>query len=160
AFVDEDVVPAEAEILARGFRDGEARLDALRAQAKARGFWGPQLPPELGGLGLSLVEHGMVSEVLGRSPLGHYVCGCQAPDAGNIEILHQYGTEEQKERWLAPLCAGEIRSCFSMTEPEHAGSNPTELSTTAVRDGDDYVLTGHKWFSTAADGARFAIVMA
>ena len=118
------------------------------------------MPRELGGLGLTLVEHGLVSERLGRSPLGHYVFGCQAPDAGNLEILHKYGTPAQQARWLAPLARGEIRSCFSMTEPENPGSNPTIMSCRAVRDGDHYVIDGHKWFTTAADGAAFAIVMA
>ncbi|HVK86146.1 MAG TPA: acyl-CoA dehydrogenase family protein, partial [Kofleriaceae bacterium] len=117
-------------------------------------------PKDIGGLGLSLVEHGLVSERLGRSPLGHYLFGAQAPDAGNAEILHKYGTPEQKERWLGPLARGELRSCFSMTEPETPGSNPTLLSCTARKDGTDYVIDGHKWFTTAADGAAFAIVMA
>ena len=109
----------------------EPLLSALRDEVRAAGLWGPQIPTDLGGLGLSLLEHGLVSEELGRSPLGHYVFGCQAPDAGNIEILHRYGSAAQKERWLEPLAAGRIRSCFSMTEPEHPGSNPTELSSTA-----------------------------
>ncbi len=111
-------------------------------------------------MGLSLFDHGLVSEVLGRTPLGHYVLNCQAPDAGNMEILIEYGTPEQKERFLMPLLDGDIRSCFSMTEPENAGSNPTWLSTTAAKAGGDYVIDGHKWFTTAADGAAFAIVMA
>jgi acyl-CoA dehydrogenase len=84
----------------------------------------------------------------------------QAPDIGNMELLHAHGTAEQQARWLHPLAAGEIRSCFAMTEPEHAGSNPVWMSTTARRDGDDYVIDGHKWFTTAAEGAAFAIVMA
>ena len=160
AFLTEHVLPAEAEVLERGFVAAAPRLEALRAQVRAAGLWAPQLPTAIGGLGLSLVEHGLVSERLGRSPLGHYVFGAQAPDAGNAEILHKYGTPEQQARWLAPLARGEIRSCFSMTEPENPGSNPTMLSCTARRDGDDYVIDGHKWFTTGADGAAFAIVMA
>ena len=159
-FVTDVVIPAEAEVFERGFVAAAPQLDALRARCKAEGLWGPQIPKALGGLGLSLVEHGLVSERLGRSPLGHYVFGCQAPDAGNLEILHQYGTPAQKERWLAPLARGEVRSCFSMTEPENPGSNPTMLSCTARRDGDHYVIDGHKWFTSSADGAAFAIVMA
>src|SRR3954451_16728289 len=159
-FVADVVMPAEPTVMERGFGASVALLDDLRAQCKAARLWGPQLPHELGGLGLDLVEHGLVSEQLGRSPLGHYVFGCQAPDAGNLEILHRYGTPAQKERWLAPLARGELRSCFSMTEPENPGSNPTMLSCRAVRDGDHYVIDGHKWFTTAADGATFAIVMA
>lgn len=159
-FVAEVIMPAEAEVMERGFVASAARLDELRAQVKAAGMWGPSLPKDVGGLGLSLVEHGLVSERLGRSPLGHYVFGCQAPDAGNLEILHKYGTAEQKAQWLAPLARGEIRSCFSMTEPENPGSNPTMMSCTARKDGTDYLIDGHKWFTTAADGAAFAIVMA
>src|SRR5512146_1405517 len=154
------IMPAEADVFARGFIEGAPILAKLRERVKAEGMWGPQIPKELGGLGLGLVEHGLVSERLGRSPLGHYVCGAQAPDAGNLEILHKYGTPEQKAKWLEPLARGEIRSCFSMTEPENPGSNPTLLSCTAKREGDHYVIDGHKWFTSSADGAAFAIVMA
>lgn len=159
-FVTDVVMPAEPEVLERGFAASAPRLAALRAQVKQAGMWGPQIPKDLGGLGLSLVEHGLVSERLGRSPLGHYVFGAQAPDAGNIEILHRYGTPAQQATWLGPLARGELRSCFAMTEPENPGSNPTMLSCAARRDGDDYVIDGHKWFTTGADGAAFAIVMA
>jgi alkylation response protein AidB-like acyl-CoA dehydrogenase len=159
-FVADHVMPAEAEVMEKGFTGAAATLDKLRAQVKAAGMWAPNSPKDIGGLGLSLVEHGLVSERLGRSPLGHYVFGCQAPDAGNAEILHKYGTEEQKAKWLGPLAAGEIRSCFSMTEPENPGSNPTIMSCTARKDGTDYVIDGHKWFTTAAEGSAFAIVMA
>ena len=123
-------------------------------------LWGPNHPKDLGGMGLTMVEHGLVSEALGRTPLGHYVFGCQAPDAGNIEILHLHGTKEQKEKYLKPLVAGKIRSCFSMTEVDMPGSNPVMLETTAVKDGSDYVINGHKWYTTAADGSKFAICMA
>ena len=157
--VRERIVPLEAEALAGGsIRD--AGVAEVRAEVKERGLWAPQLPAAAGGLGLSVLEFGLVSEVLGWSPLGHLCFGCQAPDAGNMEILHQYGSDDQKRRFLAPLAAGEIRSCFSMTEPDRAGSNPTDLDCAAVRDGDDYVINGRKWFTTAADGAAFAIVMA
>jgi acyl-CoA dehydrogenase len=156
-FVAEHVVPAEGALL-HGF--DEAALAPLRAKCKAEGLWGPQIPKELGGLGLGLVEHGLVSERLGRSPIGHFVFGAQAPDAGNLEILHKYGSAEQKARWLEPLAKGEIRSCFSMTEPENPGSNPTIMSCAARRDGSDYIIDGHKWFTSSADGAAFAIVMA
>jgi acyl-CoA dehydrogenase len=154
------IIPAEQRVFELGFAAAGGVLDELRAKVKAAGLWGPQLPAELGGLGLGLVEHGLVSERLGRSPLGHYAFGCQAPDAGNLEILHKYGSADQKARWLEPLARGEIRSCFSMTEPENPGSNPTILSCQARKDGGDYVIDGHKWFTTSADGAAFAIVMA
>ncbi len=158
--VDGELIPTELDVLNDGFRANEARLETLRQTVRDAGLWAPQLPKELGGLGLGNLEHGLLSEVLGRSPIGHYCFGCQAPDAGNMEILHQFGDEEQKKRYLEPLASGRIRSCFSMTEPDLAGSNPTEMATTAVRDGDEYVINGRKWFTTAADGATFAIVMA
>jgi alkylation response protein AidB-like acyl-CoA dehydrogenase len=154
------VYPLESQIAGRPFAESAAELDAARAKIKAAGLWAPQVPKEYGGLGLTFREHGLVSEVLGRSPLGHYVFGCQAPDAGNMEVLHMFGSDTQKEKYLRPLAAGTIRSCFSMTEPDKAGSNPAWLSTTAVRDGDHYVINGRKWFTTSADGAEFAIVMA
>src|SRR5262245_21320611 len=158
--LEREVYPLESSLLARPFSELLPALAAVREGVKARGLWAPQLPRELGGMGLSLVEFALVGEVLGRSPLGHYAFNCQAPDAGNMEILMKYGTDEQKERWLVPLVAGEIRSCFSMTEPDRAGSNPTWLHTTATREGDAYVIRGRKWFTSACDGARFAIVMA
>ena len=158
--IADHVIPAEREVLEQGFVAAAPVLDGLRAKVKEAGLWGPQIPKELGGLGLGLVDHGLVSERLGRSPLGHYSFGCQAPDAGNLEVLHKWGTPEQKARWLEPLATGAIRSCFAMTEPENPGSNPVMLSCTARKDGSDYVLDGHKWFTSGADGAAFAIVMA
>ena len=159
-FVDEEVVPLEVSARDDGFNAVKPQLDKVRAKAKAQGLWLPQIAEEHGGMGLTVQEHGQVSEVLGRSPLGHYALNCQAPDAGNMELLIEFGTPAQRERWLEPLLAGEIRSCFGMTEPEHAGSNPVWLGTTARRDGDEWVIDGHKWFTTAADGAAFCIVMA
>ena len=156
----ERVIPAETAVLERGFVAGAPLLDELRAAVKAAGLWGPQIPKSAGGLGLGLVDHALVSERLGRSPLGHYAFGAQAPDAGTLEVLHKWGTPEQQERWMQPLARGEIRSCFSMTEPENPGSNPTLLSCTATLDGDEWIVDGHKWFTTGADGAAFAIVMA
>src|SRR5262245_20211230 len=120
--LDGEVIPLEAALAGARFADLEPRLAEARARVKAAGLWAPQLPRELGGMGLSFREHSLVSEVLGRSPIGHYCFGCQAPDAGNMEILLQYGTEAQIEQWLRPLARGEIRSCFSMTEPDRAGS--------------------------------------
>ncbi len=159
-FVEEEIVPLERPFLDHDYEALIPQLEAARQKAKSLGLWLPQIPQEYGGMGLSLVEHGHVSEVLGRSLLGHYVFNCQAPDAGNMEILIEHGAPEQKERFLMPLLRGEIRSCFSMTEPENPGSNPTWMSTTAVKNDSDYVITGHKWFSTSGDGAAFAIVMA
>ncbi|HEX4458817.1 MAG TPA: acyl-CoA dehydrogenase family protein [Polyangia bacterium] len=159
-FIRDEVEPLEPRFLAGSFAALLPDLERLRARVKALGWWLPQMPRDVGGLGLTLLEHGQVSERLGRSPLGHYLFNCQAPDAGNMEILHRHGTPAQHERWLMPLLRGELRSCFSMTEPELPGSNPTLLATTARKDGDDYVIDGHKWFTSSADGAAFAIVMA
>ena len=159
-FVTEEIIPLEPLLLNHDYETLMARLEEKRQKAKSLGLWLPQVPLDYGGMGLSLVEHGRVSEVLGRSLLGHYVFNCQAPDAGNMEILIEHGTPEQKERYLRPLLAGEVRSCFSMTEPENPGSNPTWMSTKAEKEGDAYVITGHKWFTSSAEGAAFAIVMA
>ncbi|MCP4688591.1 MAG: acyl-CoA dehydrogenase [Desulfobacterales bacterium] len=159
-FIDKEIIPLEAEFLARDFNEMLPRLKEKQEMVKKMELWAPNFPAELGGMGLSLLEHGLVSEALGRSPLGHFAFWCQAPDAGNVEILHLHGTGEQKRRYLEPLVAGDVRSCFSMTEVDMPGSNPLMLETTAEIDGDDYVINGHKWYTTAADGADFAIVMA
>jgi alkylation response protein AidB-like acyl-CoA dehydrogenase len=159
-FMDQEVIPLEGEMLHGDPDTLTAGVGAAQEKVKQMGLWAPNFPVEFGGLGLPLVEHGMLVEQIGRSPLGMTVFGTQAPDAGNIEILHKYGSDEQKERWMRPLIEGRIRSCFSMTEPETAGSNPTLLATTAIADGDDYVINGQKWFSSSADGSQVAIVMA
>ena len=159
-FVDEELIPLEPRLLAEGFAACEDALQAKRAAVRELGLWAPHLPREHGGMGLSLMDFARVGEELGRSPIGHYAFHCQAPDVGNMELLMEHGTPEQRARFFEPLAAGRTRSCFAMTEPEHAGSNPVWMSTTARRDGDDYIIDGHKWFTTAADGADFAIVMA
>jgi alkylation response protein AidB-like acyl-CoA dehydrogenase len=135
-------------------------IRAAQAKAKALGYWAFHLPAEAGGAGIPFMHYVFVNEILGRSPIAPPCVGSQAPDSGNAEILWRFGSDEQKERWLAPLVAGEIRSCFSMTEPEVAGSDPRWLRTTAERDGDHYVVNGHKWFTSGAHGASFAIIMA
>jgi alkylation response protein AidB-like acyl-CoA dehydrogenase len=159
-FVDEEVIPQERALLAGPWAAILPELEALRARARALGLWAPFLPPSLGGLGLPLDAYARLSEVLGSTPFGLYVCNCQPPDVGNMELLHQFGTPAQQAAWLRPLAEGRVRSCFAMTEPAQAGSNPVWLTTRAVRDGDDYVITGDKWFTSSADGAAFAIVMA
>jgi acyl-CoA dehydrogenase len=160
AFVRDELLPLEDGLRAGGFAELAPALEEKRARVKELGLWAPFLPEELGGMGMSLIEYARVSEELGWSMLGHYSFNCQAPDVGNMELLMHHGTPNQQARWLTPLASGEIRSCFSMTEPEHAGSNPIHLSTTAVRDGDEYVINGHKWFTSSAEGSAFAIVMA
>jgi alkylation response protein AidB-like acyl-CoA dehydrogenase len=158
-FLQEHVTPLERHL--RGsFRQLVPHLETLRVEIKRQGWWAPQAPKEWGGGGLSFRQFVLVSEVLGWSPLGHYLCNCQAPDAGNMELLAEFGTPSQKEKWLRPLVAGKIRSCFSMTEPDYPGSNPVWLGTTAKLDGQEYVINGRKWFTSSADGAAFAIVMA
>ena len=159
-FLRTQVYPLEPDFLRRPFRELTPALNATREKVKALGLWAPHLPKEHGGLGLALSEFALVSEELGRTPIGHYLFNCQAPDIGNMEILLAHGTPEQKEKYFAPLARGDVRSCFSMTEPEHPGSNPAWMSTTAVKDGDGYVINGHKWFTSSAEGASFAIVMA
>ena len=159
-FVEKELIPLEAEFITQDFRAMLPVLREKQAMVKKMELWAPNFPKDVGGMGLSLLEHGLVSEALGRSPLGHFVFWCQAPDAGNVELLHMFGTPEQKEQYLRPLVEGKIRSCFSMTEVDMPGSNPVMMETTAVKDGDDYVINGHKWYTTAADGADFAIVMA
>lgn len=158
-FVDSELVPLEAEFL-NNSHALETTLNAKRAKVRELGLWAPNLPRELGGMGIGLVKLGLVSEVLGRSPLGHYAFGCQAPDAGNAELLHLFGNDAQKAKYLVPLAAGDIRSCFGMTEPHTAGSNPTLLQSRAEKTDGGWRLQGHKWFTSSADGAAFSIVMA
>jgi acyl-CoA dehydrogenase len=157
--LEREVYPLESALFSRPFAELLPALATVRREVQARGLWAPQLPKSCGGMGLSLLEFALTGEELGRSPLGHYVFNCQAPDAGNMELLREFGTEVQKARWLMPLARGELRSCFAMTEPDFPGSNPVWMGTRAVRDGDDYVIDGRKWFASAADGAAFAIVM-
>ncbi len=159
-FLEKHIIPLEQGAIYGSFRAHLPALHALRAKAKEMGLFAPHLPVSHGGLGLSLVEFASISEVLGTSPLGHYVFNCNAPDIGNMELMHQFASPYLQDTYLRPLERGEIRSCFAMTEPEHAGSNPVHMSTTAVREGDEYVINGHKWFTSSADGASFTIVMA
>ncbi len=159
AFMDEHVYPNELAFE----REDDASLaliEELRAEAREQGLWAPHIGPEAGGTGRGFLAYAYLNEIIGRSIWAQLVFGCQAPDAGNSEILHMYGTPEQRERWLRPLVAGEVRSFFSMTEPDVSGSDPTGLKTRAVRDGDEWVIDGHKWFSSGAEGASFGIVMA
>ena len=159
AFMEEHVYPNEPA-LAREDDAADALMQELRAGAKAAGIWAPHLPEEAGGTGSGFIEYALLNEEIGRSTWAQLVFNCQAPDAGNGEILHLFGTDEQKERFLRPLVEGTARSFFSMTEPEVSGADPTALRTTAVLDGDEWVIDGHKWFSSSAEGAAFGIVMA
>ena len=161
-FMDAEVRPVE-EKLRQDKADRNAYVQAivgLRKKAREAGLWNPHLPPEWSGMGLGPVAMAFVSAEAGRTTIGPFVINAQAPDEGNMHTLLHWGTPEQKEKYLRPLSEGQCRSCFSMTEPEVAGSDPTLIQTTAVKDGDDWVLNGHKWFSSGAHGARFAIVIA
>jgi acyl-CoA dehydrogenase len=159
-FMQKEVYPLEASFRQKTFLEMLPELEKLRDKARQMGLFAPHAPKELGGAGLCLSDFAHLSEELGRSPLGHFIFNCHAPDIGNMEILLEHGTEAQKEEFLMPLIRGEARSCFCMTEPEFAGSNPVRLGTTAKKDGDSWVVRGHKWFTSSADGAAFSIVMA
>jgi acyl-CoA dehydrogenase len=135
-------------------------LDALREKAKAEGIWAPHMPREWGGMGLGHLAMAFVSAECGRHQFGAYVLNCHAPDEGNMHTLLHFATDYQKEKFLRPLVNGEVRSCFAMTEPEVAGSDPTGIRTRAEKRGDHWVLNGHKWFISGARGAKFAIVIA
>ena len=153
-FVQKELVPLEtAAFLTGKFTNVEPQLKEKREMVKQAGLWGLQHH-------LTLCEFGQVSEVLAMSPFGHFVFNCQAPDIGNMELLERFGSAFLKEEYLEPLKNGLIRSCFGMTEPQNAGSNPTKLDTIAQKDGDFYIINGRKWFTTGADGASFCIVMA
>jgi acyl-CoA dehydrogenase len=158
AFMEEHVYPNE-QALAREDEAADALVRELQQEARAAGLWAPHLPPEAGGSGSGFIEYAYLNEEIGRSTYAQLVFGCQAPDAGNAEILHLYGTPDQKRRFLEPLVSGETRSFFGMTEPEVSGSDPTGLQGRAVRDGGEWVIDAHKWFSSGADGAGFGVVM-
>ncbi len=160
-FVEQEVIPLEHHLNHHEPPLAPEALRALRDKAKAAGLWAPQLPTELGGLGLTLQEIVPVFEAAGRSLLGPAALNCAAPDEGNMHLLHLFASPEQVERYLKPLAAGDIRSAFAMTEPPPgAGSDPTMLRTRAVRDGDHWVINGHKWYTSGAAGAAFFIIMA
>jgi len=135
-------------------------IRALQREARAMGVWAGHLPKEAGGMGLSVADYGLLNEVIGRAYHAPRVFGSNAPDSGNAEILWHFGTPAQKERFFWPLQRAEVRSFFGMTEPEVSGADPTSLRATAVRDGGQWVLNGHKWYSSNANGAAFGIVMA
>jgi len=164
-FLDEHLYPVELEAL-RALDEEVAPgvpypaiLVELRERAKAEGLWNLFMPDEEHGAGLTNWEYGMLCETMGRSLVAPMVFNCSAPDTGNIEILAEHGTPQQRDRWLRPLLDGEIRSCFSMTEPEVSGSDPTLLRGRAELDGDEWVIDAHKWFTSGAVGASVAIAM-
>ncbi|MGE5702188.1 MAG: acyl-CoA dehydrogenase family protein [Clostridia bacterium] len=159
AFMNEYVYPNEKHMVPhRGLPD--ELLKPLQQKVKDLGLWAAHLSKEAGGMGMGFVSLGLLSEIIGRSPIGPYVFGSMAPDAGNGEILSHAATREQWQKYLIPLANGDVRSCFAMTEPEVSGSDPTLLQARAEEDGDEWVINAHKWFTTGAIGASFSIVMA
>jgi len=159
AFMEESVYPNESKLIEDEGLPADLEQE-LQQQIKALGLWAPHLPREWGGMGIGFIGQALINEIAGRSVIAPRLFGNAAPDAGNAELLLIAATTDQKEKFLRPLANGEVRSCFAMTEPEVAGSDPTGLRTTAVRDGNEWVINGHKWFTSGAIGSAFAIVMA
>ena len=165
--VNRDILPNERKLWAE-WRDGTTEDDrrkarelreSIKEKVKQAGLWAPHLPPEYGGAGLGFLEHAYMNEVLAYSLGAAALFGVVAPNSGNQAILLKYGTEEQKRKWLVPLTEGKMESGFSMTEPDSAGSDPRSIKTTARRDGDQWVINGHKWFTSNGFRADFLIVM-
>ena len=162
-FLHGEVKPAFTEMQQQedaSREDWSKLVKALRAKARETGYWLPHMPEDVGGMGLGVTAVAAVSAEAAKIPMGPYIINCQAPDEGNMHTLYHFATEYQREHYLQPLLDGTKRSCFSMTEPEVAGSDPTLIQTTAVEDGDEWVINGHKWFTSGAKGAAFAIVIA
>ena len=163
SFIQDVVQPAEENLhrVSEDDRRGYVKmLVGLRKQAQEAGLWLPHMPKDWGGMGLGHVQLAMVQAEAAKAGYGPFILNCQAPDEGNMHTLLHWGTPEQKEKYLRPLCEGTQMSCFAMTEPEVAGSDPTLIRTTAVQDGDEWVINGHKWFISNARRAKFAILIA
>ena len=164
-FMEEFIYPNESVAAEQVEASGDPHhapeiLEELKEKARSIGLWNLFLPDPEHGAGLTNLEYAPLCEIMGRSPIASRVFNCAAPDTGNMEILAEFGTPAQKKNFLQPLLDGKIRSCFSMTEPEVSSADPTQLQTLAKRDGDEYVINGHKWFTSGAIGAEFAILMA
>lgn len=164
AFMDEHVYPSE-RVYADQLREADdphhpvAVMEELKSEARRRGLWNLFMPDDTYGAGLSNLDYAPLAEIMGRSPIASEATNCAAPDTGNMEILAEFGTDEQRKEWLDPLLAGEIRSCFGMTEPAVASSDPTNLASRIVRDGDEYVITGRKWWTSGAADPRCKVCL-
>ena len=162
AFMDQHVYPNEQkfhEQIAESRWAPTSIIEELKAKAREAGLWNLFLPDHEHGAGLTNLEYAPLCEIMGRSPMAPEVFNCSAPDTGNMEVLARYGTKEQQERWLKPLLAGEIRSCFAMTEPAVASSDATNIESSIARDGDEYVINGRKWWSSGAGDPRCKIAI-
>src|SRR5580658_2399253 len=163
AFMDENVYPGEAKYYGHCLGPDKWRpvpvIEELKPKARAAGLWNLFLPQSERGAGLTNLEYAPLCEIMGRSPLGPEVFNCSAPDTGNMEVFERYASPELKEKWLKPLLAGEIRSCFAMTEPPVASSDATNIESSIVRDGDHYVINGHKWWSSGAGDPRCKVAI-
>jgi acyl-CoA dehydrogenase len=157
--VAKEIIPNENALRAGRAEKRRELFRSIQAKVKQAGLWAPHLPEEYGGMGIGFLKHAYMNEIMAWSPFSSSAFGCQAPNSGNQTILVKYGTPEQKKKWLEPLVRGEIESCFSMTEPNAPGSDPYAIQTRAVRDGDEWVINGHKWFTSNGRRAAFAIVM-
>lgn len=163
-FMDDHIYPNEAVYFQQLYAQEDVHheppvMEELKAEARKRGLWNLFLPDDEHGAGLSNLDYAPLAEIMGRSPIAPEATNCAAPDTGNMEILAEFGTPEQKEQWLAPLLEGEIRSCFGMTEPDVASSDPTNLHSTIDRDGDEYVVNGRKWWTSGAADPRCRICL-
>jgi acyl-CoA dehydrogenase len=161
-FMDEHVYPNEnrfGEEIQKNRWSPTKVIEELKPKARAAGLWNLFLPDDAGGAGLTNLEYAPLCEIMGRSPMAPEIFNCSAPDTGNMEVLARYGTPEQKQRWLKPLLAGEIRSCFAMTEPAVASSDATNIQASMVRDGSEYVLNGRKWWTSGAGDPRCKVAI-
>jgi acyl-CoA dehydrogenase len=158
--VSDHIIPNEETLgLPRDDPQRQQFVNEIQTFVKEQGLWAPHLPREYGGMGVGFIGHAYMNEILAWSPYSNPLFGVVAPNSGNQTLLLKLGTEEQKKKWLEPLIAGEMQSCFSMTEPDNAGSDPRSIQTRAVRDGDEWVINGRKWFTSNGVNADFAIVM-
>ena len=158
SIVADQIIPNEAKIY-KGGDDAKALREEIRSEVKKKKLWAPHLPKEYGGMGIGFMAHAYMNEILAWSPLSNRLFGVIAPNSGNQKVLLKYGSDEQKKKWLEPLIAGEMESAFSMTEPENAGSDPRSIKTIAKKEGDEWVINGHKVMTSNGIRADFAIVM-